>query len=203
MKYVFVDVGARGGVNQRWRLAREKVEVHAFEPNVDEWENLKKTIWWDDAVLYPYALWRFDADLELYVTKDPGLTSVYLPIQGNERMEVVRTDMVEARTLDSFDLNPDFLKIDTQGSELDVLMGAEKSLENCTSVEVEVSYQAGYQGQPLFKDVDHFLQSRGFELFKTTATRLLIDNVWFTDAIYLKGEGEARKFAEGVYANIA
>ena len=192
-KLVYVDVGARGGIKQFWRLQKDLLDVHAFEPNKDEWEPLKKWIWWEEANLYPYALWRFPATLDLYVTKDPGLTSVYKPRQLHERMEVVRTDQVEARTLDSFELKPDFIKVDVQGAELDVLRGAEKSIEECTGVEAEVSYQQGYEGQPLFDDITHFMNSRGFSLWRTTATRMLFDGVWFTDAIYLKDGTEGTK----------
>lgn len=198
----FVDVGARGGVKQKWRIHKEIIEVHAFEPNRDEWEDLKKFVWWESAKLYPYALWRFPATLELYITKDPGYTSVYRPIPLHERLEVVRTDTVEARTLDSFEIEPTFIKLDTQGSELDILMGAEKSLESCFGVEAEVEYQPLYQGQPLFDDVTGFMKERGFSIWRTTATRFAVPGVWFTDAIYLKDgtEGsEERKFIESLY----
>jgi hypothetical protein len=58
----------------------------------------------------------------------------------------------------------DFLKIDTQGSELDILRGAEQSLKAAAMVELEVEFVEVYKGQPLFHDVSQFMADRGFEL---------------------------------------
>ena len=189
----YVDVGARGGVKQIVRLQKDIIEVHAFEPNPDEWEDLGKLVWWDNAKLYPYALWSCDRTLDLYITKNPGYTSVYKPLPLAEWLEVERGEQVDARTLDSFDIEPDFIKIDTQGSELDILKGSVRSLEGCTGVEAEVELQRVYEDQPLKKDVDRFMESLGFSLWKTTAVRAVVDGVWFTDAIYLKDGTEGTK----------
>ena len=60
----------------------------------------------------------------------------------------------------------DFLKLDTQGSELMVLQGAEASLRSTRALEVEVEFNPIYVGQPLFGDVDAFLRARGFVLWR-------------------------------------
>ncbi len=59
---------------------------------------------------------------------------------------------------------PDFLKLDTQGSELDILRGSSRTLEETSLVEVEVEFCPMYEGQPLFADVDALLRADGFEL---------------------------------------
>jgi hypothetical protein len=59
----------------------------------------------------------------------------------------------------------DFLELDVQGSELDVLIGAEATLRTTLGVQVEVEFVPIYVDQPLFADVDRFLRGRGFELF--------------------------------------
>jgi len=56
----------------------------------------------------------------------------------------------------------DYLKIDVQGAELDVLRGAERLLRTVTVVHVEVEFVPIYRGQPLFADVDRFLRAHGF-----------------------------------------
>lgn len=58
----------------------------------------------------------------------------------------------------------DFLKIDVQGGELDVLKGAQRLLENVIALHCEVEFAPVYQDQPLFAEVDTFLRSIGFEL---------------------------------------
>jgi FkbM family methyltransferase len=58
----------------------------------------------------------------------------------------------------------DYLKIDVQGGELDVLAGAQRLLKTTIIVHCEVEFGPVYKGQPLFADIDGFLRSNGFEL---------------------------------------
>jgi hypothetical protein len=54
------------------------------------------------------------------------------------------------------------LKIDTQGFELAVLRGAERSLEHCPLVELELSWVELYSGQPLFDEVHAWMKDHGY-----------------------------------------
>jgi len=75
-----------------------------------------------------------------------------------------------AITLDHFitDKNAviDYLKIDTQGSELKILRGAEKLLneKRINVLKIEVSTIAVYQDQVLFSDIDIYLRHKGYIL---------------------------------------
>ncbi|EEU9512535.1 FkbM family methyltransferase, partial [Escherichia coli] len=44
----------------------------------------------------------------------------------------------------------DLLKIDTQGSELNILVGGEQVLNNTLCIQLEVSFIPLYEGQPSF-----------------------------------------------------
>lgn len=200
----FVDIGARGGIKQHWRLIRHRLNVHAFEPNRDEWPNLKKMIYWEEATLYPDALWSEEKTLTLYVTKNAGLTSVYKPLPLNESMEVIRTDEVHAKTLDSFDLSPDLIKVDTQGAELEILKGGTESLKTCTCVEMEMEFEPQYEGQPLFNEINEFMLEQGYYLWRVAPVRS-VGGRPFTDGIYFRvgSEGtDKRNLIEGVYRGI-
>jgi hypothetical protein len=62
--------------------------------------------------------------------------------------------------------NIDFLQIDVQGADLDVLQGAIDTLqETVVAIEIEVEFSPLYQDQPLFADVDRFLRREGFIFF--------------------------------------
>jgi len=62
---------------------------------------------------------------------------------------------------------PDFLSIDTQGSELDILAGAERVLgSDVVAIVCEVEFQPIYREQPLFGDVSRFLAIRGFQFVR-------------------------------------
>jgi len=68
---------------------------------------------------------------------------------------------------------PDFLKMDVQGAELDVLDGASTALKSTLVVQTEVEFIELYEGQPLFADIDSCLRQAGFQFhtFLGSATR--------------------------------
>jgi hypothetical protein len=55
--------------------------------------------------------------------------------------------------------------LDTEGSELDILMGAENTLSRTLAVELEVAFYEFHEGRPLFSDVDQYLRGLGFSLY--------------------------------------
>lgn len=57
---------------------------------------------------------------------------------------------------------PDFIKLDVQGYELEVLKGAKKCLGKTQAVLMEVSLIDMYQNNPLLHDVTAFMHERGF-----------------------------------------
>jgi hypothetical protein len=56
----------------------------------------------------------------------------------------------------------DYLKMDVQGAELDILRGAARALSSVLVVQTEVAFVEMYRGQPLFADVDAELRRHGF-----------------------------------------
>jgi hypothetical protein len=83
----------------------------------------------------------------------------------------------------------DFLKIDTQGSELSILKGAEKMLELglIKIIKVEVSTVATYEQQPLFSDIDIYLRKFNY---------CLVDFLTYREnPSYLLGEDQEVHFA--------
>ena len=60
----------------------------------------------------------------------------------------------------------DFLSVDTQGSELEILQHAGKTLANCVGIQLEVSFVEFYKDQMLFGDINKFLVSQGFNFVR-------------------------------------
>lgn len=58
---------------------------------------------------------------------------------------------------------PDFMKLDVQGAELDVLKGAQRCLENCKDLILELQHTEYNIGAPLKDEVIAYLDSIGFE----------------------------------------
>lgn len=88
---------------------------------------------------------------------------------NSERFEVIRILQLDCDTLDN-QLSKrgirqvDFIKLDTQGSELLILQGAKIALKSCIGLEIEVEFCELYKGQPLFPEVHSFVSQRGFQL---------------------------------------
>jgi hypothetical protein len=65
---------------------------------------------------------------------------------------------------DSTIQQPDMIKADVQGFEIEVLKGAEKCLENTELLLLEVSYRRIYQNGPLAHEVISYVGSKGFRI---------------------------------------
>jgi FkbM family methyltransferase len=92
------------------------------------------------------------------------------------------TEEVIIDLLDNIDYDRmlyDFLHIDVQGYELEVLKGATGSLEYINEIECEVNTEELYEGCPMLIDIDFFLHQHGFE---RTDLKMLCHN--WGDATY-------------------
>lgn len=94
-------------------------------------------------------------------------------------------DLIQVRNLPACD----FLSIDTQGSELEILQHAEKTLANCVGAKLEVSFVKKYKNQPLFGDIDKFLVDRGFHFIRFTELK-----EWAPLEVGLEFRGEKMQF---------
>jgi hypothetical protein len=59
-----------------------------------------------------------------------------------------------------------FLKVDTQGYELEVLLGASGLLPRITAMQLELSLIPLYAGAPVMVEMLQYLQSCGYQLFQ-------------------------------------
>jgi FkbM family methyltransferase len=181
-----LDVGARGGPHPVWHTYENQVEILGFEPDPGEYEALKGSVSEGDGsaesgprhIYYPIALGLNKGRKTLYITGDPNNSSLLRPnrelmdrFHGASRTRIVSETEVETVDVDSFveeeDISSiDFIKLDVQGTELDVLQGATSVLSRSVlGLSVEVEFLPMYLGQPLFCSVDGFLKTLGFELF--------------------------------------
>ncbi len=161
------------------------LRVVGFEPDREECQRLTRLAEdqpWRSVTYVPCGLGAADSTAVFHVGRSRGTSSLYRPKQSllgrfpnGERYDVVATEYVAVRSLDRIfdEAKPDiprrvdFLKIDAQGAELDILKGARSTLcRQAVGVEVEVAFTRIYDSQALFRDVDAFLEACGFTLFK-------------------------------------
>lgn len=173
-----VDVGCRWGLGEQWSKL-PNVRLIGFDPDPEECERLNRAAGGNRRVTFvPVALGAEPGEATLHLAAEPACSSLYPPDEelakrrpGLGLISQVGREQVGIETLDAWcsanDVERvDFLKIDTQGAELDVLKGAEKTLATVRAVELEVEFNPIYLGQPLYSQVDTFLREHGFVLWR-------------------------------------
>jgi FkbM family methyltransferase len=155
---------------------------YAFEPDHREAQELVVTLKsenvWRNVTVLSDAISSTEGKATLYITKQPGLSSILKPnydvinkyytdpVFGIEStVEVPTISLDHAAERNDFQ-DACFLKVDTQGSELDIMKSGKRLLEkNVLGVYVEVGFHRFYVDQPLFSDVDLYLRNLSFSLF--------------------------------------
>jgi FkbM family methyltransferase len=170
------DVGARGGMPGELMALEKFVDYACFDADPEECARL-------DAAehrthrfrAFPYFIADREAPVTFHIYKEGGHSSVYPPGRefaaqfAGEDFGILRSVQVKGTSLDAVYEKeslapPDFLKLDTQGSELACLRGASGILREVCLAEVEVEFMPIYEGQPLFHDVMKFMTEHSFEL---------------------------------------
>ena len=114
-----IDIGSNVGMWTR-ELASKFKKVYCFEPNTNFIECFNKNITENNVELFKYGL--SDTEHTASQIKQSTILSEY---PGN----------VICKTLDSFNLKDiDFIKIDVDGFEYKVLLGAVQTIRNCSPV---------------------------------------------------------------------
>lgn len=177
---VVVDAGCRSGVADVWSAFGRHVTVIGFDPDDAECRRLTEFYGGRlDVRFVATALGPWQGKAVLYLTRRPECNSLcpsdLTAIRHRHNMHYyftpVSTTTVELTTLDDWAAAEgvdaiDFIKLDTQGSELGILEGAERCLKAVRVLKTEVSFNEMYCGQCLFGDVDRFLRDRGFVLWR-------------------------------------
>jgi len=175
-KLIGLDVGAQGGFNSD-KFFPEKYNKYFETILVDPLKNSLKNA--QSKHIINKGLWSSKGVRKLYVLdKRPGSSSMYEPnkesftIYGFEEkdfnlFDVNKTEMVECDTLSSslknLDINTlDYLKIDTQGAELEVLKGLENYRPLVIKCEVQIFPM--YKNVPSWTEITNFLYKLDYML---------------------------------------
>ena len=177
-QFVALDIGARSGGETYLQPLAGQLKVIGFDDSTEqEWQP-------DDANAIPYehhativageegrrtfykAAWPFSSGMH-----KPNMKFFdRLPCWPNMVTEAELE--VETTTLDRFastlsDDHIDFVKIDVEGSELEVLGGGKSMLagKRVLAIKTEFWWDPILRGQPAFAELDIFLRANGFYLF--------------------------------------
>jgi FkbM family methyltransferase len=167
---IYFDIGARWGIEKPWQDFKPLLDIYSFEPDTDEYNNLLKSK--KNGKVFNYALYKTNKELQLHLTKERGNSSIFKPNKEllsqyliSDQYDVDETVTVSAVSLDELHENGeigdiDFIKLDVQGAELDILKGGQEFIKsNVLGIFSEVQFLPLYESAPLFSDVDHFIRN--------------------------------------------
>jgi FkbM family methyltransferase len=169
-----IDVGAAEHATDPYAAlsAQGMCEVIGFEPHVENCARRNASAAPGHRYL-PYALG--DGRVRrFYECENPLTSSLYRPNAPLwEKITPSGLKVIAERDLQTHRLDEipgiediDYLKLDVQGSELDVILGSQRLLESTLLVHTEVEFIPLYVDQPLFSDVDIALRKSGLWLHK-------------------------------------
>lgn len=135
---VIFDIGACSGAYSKFcKELKPQANIYAFEPHPTSFGYLKDTIKNTDITAYNYGLGDKNEQTVIYDTeKYDGSqhASIYKEVLDDlHKYSDTKATKIELKALDEFIINNkisdiDLIKIDTEGNELAVLKGAEKTI---------------------------------------------------------------------------
>jgi FkbM family methyltransferase len=177
---IVIDVGANKG--QYHDFIREEVgfrgQIISFEPVSKYCQLLRSQLAKDPQWrIYDCALGSERGEAEINVTQSPGLNS-FLPVRTDvvegywNETPIVAVENVQIRTLDDVLSEAEidcaatrvYLKLDTQGYDLEVIKGARHSLQHIRALQTEASIRPIYQGMPSYIETIGKMGENAFEL---------------------------------------
>lgn len=196
-----VDVGCRNADADPWI---NNPDIHVIGFDVDAAEIIRLRERQPRHAWYAVPLGSSNAVVPFFETAVNYCSSPLRPLSKeqfgdmNRELHLVSERRIGQDVLDEWEIDCDILKLDVQGYELEVLKGAEKTLQKVGVVQCEVEFNPLYENQPLFPAIDGFLRERGFELYDLRNLHYLSGQLYWADAFYLRPGDSARALLKEV-----
>lgn len=174
------DVGAN--IGQYHDFLRQQVGydglIISFEPDPDNFKQLNERKKTDNRwMVFDYALGKEKKPLDFHIMQSSEFNSFLEPdsseTQGfEESNSIIKTIRIETKRLDEIiegirdnnQFESVFLKLDTQGFDLEVFEGASGCLDLIRGVQTEISVMPIYKNMPTFETSIQVFKSKGFEV---------------------------------------
>ena len=171
-----VDIGARNGADANLLPIAFAADVIGFEPEADAFAGLSPQSLYRSVRYENKAIGWSAGKRPLRVTRDPQSSTLLEPDErigaefGKPQFfETVKTVEVETATLDDALAaarvgGVDFLKLDIEGAEYEVLQASPRALASAVAVKTEVSFVPFRKNQKLAADMERYMAENGFRL---------------------------------------
>ena len=201
--FKMLDIGAAGDINKRWSIIKDKISIFLVEPHPESANELKQK---GVKVIERFLYEEEGKNIKFYQTKKKTNSGFLKPnlvhlkkFPDLERYNIEETVDVSTSTLDNEIKkmnvkNLDFVKIDTEGSELNILKGSKNTLKNVLGLEIECNFFHLREDSPLFEDIRNYLKNYGIIFvdflniirWEMNNYKSLIGQPQFADVLFLK-----------------
>lgn len=170
--HTFFDVGANVGQSVKEMNAYfDGLEIYAFEPISKTYESLVNNCDLDNIHCYNIALGGKDGNLIVDIKDDIASEMVSL-VESEVYTNSPTSETIKVETLDDFCGKNgieyiNYLKIDTEGYDLNVLKGAQGLIRKkaIKFIQVEAGISKENSVHVKYSILSHFLESKGFQLY--------------------------------------
>lgn len=173
-----LDVGANiGQYSMKLRKYGYSGKIISFEPQLKTFQQLSENSKvYKDWTVYNYALGSENTEAEINISANTESSSILdikeIHVDAAPSSKYVGKENIIIKKLDSIydelELRTQnvFLKIDTQGFEMEVLKGAENVLDKIIGLQLEMSITEMYNNEPLYDEIISYLKNNGFKLYQ-------------------------------------
>ncbi len=175
LKVSMLEIGSKEGLCYNYQVLRNLRNFHleGVEPQKEEAQKVLKSKNFPYKKIHTKAISSIDGEQTFYITKLRGCSSLYYPnfkelkkYNEEKGFEVIKKEKVKVRKLDTlFKKGFDFINLDVQGSEYDVLIGGNILLNKCIGLSFECHLFPLYKNQKLFSDI-HLLIKERFRILR-------------------------------------
>lgn len=184
---VAVDIGANSG-QYSLILSRYFERVYSFEPVRKFYEKLQANVQLNgitNIITHNFALGAREDEIKMAILENHGLAQTASWDRGKyDFKDPFHWEPASARQVRLDDiLQPadkiDFIKIDTDGSEAEILEGAVNTLKNSRPLlQIElIDYAKYWLGEKSLNDIARFLKNLGYELYDKNGHRCRHDKL--------------------------
>lgn len=196
----FWDVGANiGQTGESIRKHGYTGNILSFEPQEEAYKKLLKNSFNDRKwKIYEKCGLGQNGFKKINISKN-SVSSSFLEMENlhidknpeskfikKEEVKIISLSEVFNKEKNSFKKN--FLKIDTQGYEKEVLDSGENILDNFIGISCEISVQPLYKNEAKFLDIINYLNTKGFEIYSVHNSYYEIDygQTFSVDIVFIK-----------------
>lgn len=207
-KHIYFDVGSNLGQSiKRLKKINPSAAIHSFEPTPELYKNLIENFGNERNIkINNLGVAQSKGNLDFYSYKHHKINS-FIPVDKKTKffksriinMESKNSEFesvikIDVTSVDNYceenNINEiDFIKIDTQGSESDILKGMKKLTENqkVSIIEIELILGFAYEKKSTFYDYEKILNNKDYKLIALDKSGNIISySNYQTNLLYVK-----------------